>query len=235
MDKAVPLIRARGVTKLYSASRSVVTALLGISLNVSRGELVVITGVSGSGKTTLLNILGCLDRPSAGEVLIAERDTSLMSRDELAKLRGERIGYVFQQNHLISCMTAMENVLLPFLMAGCGPDLGRATTVLHAVGLAEHAHRKPGELSGGEQQRIAIARALVRDADIILADEPTGNLDRSTGMGILNLLTGLVGGQKERTVVIVTHQPELITLPQRRLHLVDGRLDGDGALIPEAR
>jgi ABC-type lipoprotein export system ATPase subunit len=219
-----PLIALQGVTKIYPGAGAGVTALIDISLSVQRGELVVITGASGSGKTTLLNVLGCLDRPSAGQLLIAGADIGSLSRDALARLRGERIGFVFQQSHLIRHMTALENVLLPFILAGCRSDRQRALAMLEAVGLAHRIHHRPAELSGGEQQRVAIARALVREPSIILADEPTGSLDRKTGIEIIDLLTNVVGVGPQRAVVIVTHQPELVTVARRCLHLVDGRL-----------
>jgi putative ABC transport system ATP-binding protein len=221
----VPLIEAKEITKIYPGSESGVVALAQVSLCILQGELIVITGVSGSGKTTLLNVLGCLDRPSAGKLLIEGVDTSLLTRNELARLRGERIGFVFQQGYLIRHMTALENILLPLTLAGYRSDKQRGLEILDSVGLASRAHHRPAELSGGEQQRVAIARALIREPDVILADEPTGNLDRQTGIEIVELFTRLVSSPQGRAVVIVTHQPELVAARHRHLRLIDGRLD----------
>lgn len=221
----VPLIEAQEITKIYPAPGSGVVAIAQLSFCILPGELVVITGASGAGKTTLLNVLGCLDRPNAGRLFIEGIDTGSLSRNELARLRGERIGFVFQQSHLIRQMTALENVLLPFTLAECRSDRKCGLAMLDAVGMAHRAHHRPAQLSGGEQQRVAIARALVRQPNIILADEPTGNLDRQSGAEIVKLLIGLTGDARGRAVVIVTHQPELVVMPHRRLRLVDGRLD----------
>jgi putative ABC transport system ATP-binding protein len=160
-----------------------------------------------------------------GKLLISGVDTATLSRDQLARLRGERIGFVFQHSHLIRHMSALENVLFPLILAGLPADRGKGIAMLELVGLAHRADHNPAELSGGEQQRVAIARALVRDPDIILADEPTGNLDRRSGADIITLLSDLAGGPQERAVVIVTHQPELVSAAQRRLQLVDGKLE----------
>ncbi|MGH9929721.1 MAG: ABC transporter ATP-binding protein [Pyrinomonadaceae bacterium] len=219
-----PLIEAKDICKIYDGTGSRVSVLNQVSLIVERGELVVVTGISGSGKSTLLNILGCLDRPSAGKLILDGLDTETLTRDQLAILRGERIGFVFQQSHLVRHMTALENVLFPFTLGECRIDKKRGLEVLDAVGLNERAHHRPSELSGGEQQRVAIARALVRQPDIVLADEPTGSLDRKTGTEIAELLTGLVEGKRQRSVIIVTHQPELIAGPRRQVVLADGRL-----------
>jgi ABC-type lipoprotein export system ATPase subunit len=224
-QSSIPLIDAQEITKIYSGPNAGVIALARLSFCVLRGQLVVITGVSGSGKTTLLNVIGCLDRPSAGRLFISGLDTSALSRDELARLRGERIGFVFQRSHLIKHMTALENVLFPFILAGLPADKEKGLAMLDAVGLSQRSDHKPAELSGGEQQRVAIARALVRDPNIILADEPTGNLDRRAGGDIITLLTDLMGDAQERAVVIVTHQPELVSGAQRTLQLVDGKLE----------
>jgi ABC-type lipoprotein export system ATPase subunit len=220
-----PLIDARAITKIYSGPGAGVVALSRLSFCVLRRELVVISGISGSGKTTLLNILGCLDRPSVGQLFIGGVDTGTLGRDGLAALRGERIGFVFQQSHLIRHLTTLENVLFPLVLAGLPADRDKGLALLEAVGLAQRSDHKPAELSGGEQQRAAIARALIRDPNIILADEPTGNLDRRSGADIIQLLTDLVGDSRARAVVIVTHQPELVSAAQRKLLLVDGRLE----------
>jgi putative ABC transport system ATP-binding protein len=225
VPEPTPIIEAREITKIYSGTGPGVVAVSTLSFCVAPGELVVITGASGSGKTTLLNVIGCLDRPSAGRVFVKGVDTSDLSRDQLARLRGEQIGFVFQHGHLIRHMTALENVLLPFTLAGLPADEKRGLTMLEAVGLSRRCSHKPPELSGGEEQRVALARALVRDPGIILADEPTGNLDRRAGSDIISLLTALTGSPDDRAVVIVTHQPELISRAHRRLDLVDGKLE----------
>lgn len=217
-------IRAENISKIYSQTGVNRLVLSDISLDIHAGELTVITGASGSGKTTLLNILGCLDTPSSGRLIIAEQDTNALTSNGLAQLRAKHIGFVFQQSHLLSRMTVLDNVVLPFILSGNRINEERAKSLLSELGLAQQMRQYPSQLSGGEQQRVAIARALVQQPDIILADEPTGNLDRKTGIEIIQLLAGFVNSLQKCTVVIVTHQPELIDQPQRRLELVDGRL-----------
>jgi putative ABC transport system ATP-binding protein len=224
-ETQVPLLDAQEITKVYRGPGAGVVALSKLSFCVLKGDLVVISGASGSGKTTLLNILGCLDRPTAGRLFIEGVDTSTMGSDELARLRGERIGFVFQNTHLIRHLTALENVLFPLVLAGLPADKERAMAMLEAVGLAHRSDHRPVELSGGEQQRAAIARALIRDPAIILADEPTGNLDRRAGNDIVTLLSDLVSSKQERSVILVTHQPEIVSAARRRLQLVDGKLE----------
>jgi putative ABC transport system ATP-binding protein len=224
-ESEAPLIDAREITKIYPGPGSGVIALARLSFRVLKGEIVVISGVSGSGKTTLLNVIGCLDRPSVGRLFFGGVDTATLGRDELARLRGERIGFVFQNSHLIRHMTALENVLFPLILAGLPADEAKGMAMLEAVGLVHRSDHKPTELSGGEQQRVAIARALIRDPDIILADEATGNLDRRVGADVITLLTDLVGGSRERAAVIVTHQPELVSTPHTKLQLIDGKLE----------
>jgi putative ABC transport system ATP-binding protein len=223
-----PLIDAQNICKIYDGAGPKVSVLNGVSLQVERNELLVVTGISGSGKSTLLNILGCLDRPSAGRLAIDGADTEDLTRDQLATLRGRRIGFVFQQSHLLKQMTALENVLLPFALGECRIDKTRGLEVLRAVGLSDRTEHRPAQLSGGEQQRVAIARALVRQPDIVLADEPTGSLDRQTGTEIAELLASLVEDEHQRSVIIVTHQPELIIRPKRQLVLADGKLEPAG-------
>ena len=223
-----PLIDAQNICKIYDGAGPKVSVLNGVSLQVERNELLVVTGISGCGKSTLLNILGCLDRPSAGRLAIDGVDTEGLSRDQLATLRGQRIGFVFQQSHLLKHMTALENVLLPFALGECRIDKTRGLEALRAVGLDDRTEHRPAELSGGEQQRVAIARALVRQPDIVLADEPTGSLDRQTGTEVADLLGSLVEDEHQRSVVIVTHQPELIVRPNRHLVLTDGKLEPAG-------
>lgn len=217
---SAPLIEAQQLSKIYAHDGNAVSVLERISLRVWPNELVVISGASGSGKTTLLNILGCLDRPSAGSLRVEGANTDSFTRDELARLRGERIGFVFQSSHLLRHLTALENILLPLTLNGDHSESRRGWELLEAVGLTHRANHKPAELSGGEQQRVAIARALIRDPAIILADEPTGNLDQKNGSETIELLTGMVG--RNRSVVIVTHQPELIVVPARHFEIADG-------------
>jgi ABC-type lipoprotein export system ATPase subunit len=216
------MIEAQQLSKIYSRGGNPVSVLERVSLKVWPNELVVISGASGSGKTTLLNILGCLDRPSAGRLLLEGTNTDSFTRDELARLRGERIGFVFQHSHLLRQLSALENILLPLTLNGQRREDRRALELLEVVGLTHRAHHKPSELSGGEQQRVAIARALIRDPGIILADEPTGNLDQKNGSQTFELLTGMVG--RNRSVVIVTHQPEMIVAPARHFEITDGVL-----------
>jgi len=219
---SAPMIEADRISKIYAHGSNSVSVLERVSFRVWSNELVVISGASGSGKTTLLNILGCLDRPSAGRLLLEGKSTHSLTRDELARLRGERIGFVFQSSHLLRHLTALENVLLPLTLNGQRIEERRGLELLEAVGLTHRAHHKPAELSGGEQQRVAIARALVREPGIILADEPTGNLDQKNGSETIELLTGMIG--RNRSVVIVTHQPEMILVPARHFEITDGVL-----------
>ena len=224
-ESQVPLIDAQEITRVYQGPGAGVVALSKLSFCVLKGELVVISGASGSGKTTLLNVVGCLDRPTAGRLFVEGVNTSTMKRDELARLRGERIGFVFQNTHLIRHLTALENVLFPLVLAGLPANKEKGLAMLESVGLAQRSDHRPAELSGGEQQRVAIARALIRDPAIILADEPTGNLDRRAGSDIITLLSDLVGSNQERAVIVVTHQPEIVSAARRRLQLVDGKLE----------
>jgi len=221
-DSSAPMIEADRVSKIYAHGSNSVSVLERVSFRVWPNELVVISGASGSGKTTLLNILGCLDRPSAGRLLVEGKNTDSLTRDDFARLRGERIGFVFQSSHLLRHLTALENVLLPLTLNGQRLEARRGLELLQAVGLSHRAHHKPAELSGGEQQRVAIARALIRDPGIILADEPTGNLDQKNGSETIELLTGMIG--RNRSVLIVTHQPEMILVPARHFEITDGVL-----------
>jgi putative ABC transport system ATP-binding protein len=201
-----------------------VPALQGLSLEVPRGAFVAITGPSGCGKSTLLSILGCLDRPDSGSYRLDAEDVGAGPERHRAELRNRRIGFVFQSFHLLPFLTAKDNVELPFLycQTGEGPPSGRAEQLLASVGLAGKENRYPGELSGGEQQRVAIARALELGADLILADEPTGNLDGDTARGVLDLFEELV--QQGKTVLLVTHDPAVAARAQRRVHLDKGRV-----------
>jgi putative ABC transport system ATP-binding protein len=222
------IIRLENVHKTYHMGDVVVHALRGVSLVVTRGELVAITGPSGSGKSTMMNIVGCLDHPSAGRYLLDGIDVSTRSRIELADIRNRRIGFVFQGFNLLARMSARENVELPMVFAGVAPaeQARRAREALAAVGLADKEHSQPHQLSGGQQQRVAIARALVNDPALILADEPTGNLDTRTSLEVMEIFQRL---NRERgiTIVIVTHEADIARHTRRVMTFRDGRLRHD--------
>jgi ABC-type lipoprotein export system ATPase subunit len=224
------MLELRNVTRTYSQGRREVRAVRGVSLRVAPGELVVLLGPSGSGKSTLLHLMGGLDRPTSGDVLFHGRSLATLGDDELTLLRRERIGHVFQAFNLLPTLTAAENVALPLLL-GRMPRveaLARAAEGLARVGLAERAEHFPEELSGGEQQRTAIARALAVRPELLLADEPTGNLDSESGAEVLALLHAL-SRDGDRAVVLVTHDRRAAAGGDRSIRLVDGRLDPDGA------
>ena len=219
------VLEAEGVTKVYETGENKVVALSNVSLRVGRGEFVSIMGPSGSGKTTLLNILGCLDKPTHGKVIIDGLDVTTMGEAELSKIRAEKIGFVFQTFNLIPTLTALENVELPMELVRRPRDerRKRALELLELVGLGSKADRRPNRLSAGEQQRVAIARALANGPAIILADEPTGNLDSKTGREIVQLLKKL-RREEGTTIVLVTHDKEIASLSDRMLLLRDGRV-----------
>ncbi len=221
------LIELTGVTKIYRTGSLSVVALGGITLTIDDGEYVAVMGPSGSGKSTLMHIIGCLDVPSAGSYHLAGEDVSAMSEDQLADVRNRRIGFVFQQFNLLATMPAWRNVELPLTYSGTGraERRERAITALGQVGLGDRAQHRPGELSGGEQQRVAIARALVTEPDLLLADEPTGNLDSGSTAEILNLLDVLHG--TGRTVVVITHEADVARRSKRIVRLLDGLVSGD--------
>ncbi|HHQ41655.1 MAG TPA: ABC transporter ATP-binding protein [Chromatiales bacterium] len=219
------MIRLEGIERVYRVGGQLVRALAGVDLEIAAGEYVSVMGPSGSGKSTLLHILGLLDRPTAGRYLLDGRDVTGLDEEEQARLRRETIGFVFQFFHLVPRLSALENVELPMQIAGLAPAerRPRAEAALAAVGLAERARHRPDQLSGGQRQRVAIARATVMRPRLILADEPTGNLDRASGREVVELLERL---HRERgmTLVVVTHDPELGGRARRRLHMRDGRI-----------
>jgi putative ABC transport system ATP-binding protein len=217
------LVHARNLGKTYARGTRTVQALAGVDLDIRAGESVAITGPSGSGKSTLMHILGCLDTPSTGHYLLAGEDVAALPDRELSRLRAERIGFVFQRFNLIPQLTILQNVALPFMYRTETTDpLGCARQALEKVGLGNRLEHRPAELSGGELQRAAIARSLVTDPLLILADEPTGNLDSHTAAGILDLFAGLHAAGA--TLAIVTHNPEVADICQRTLTLRDGML-----------
>jgi putative ABC transport system ATP-binding protein len=220
------IIRVVDVTKSFSLGKSAVSVLKGVDLSVEAGEYLSIMGPSGSGKSTLFNIIGGLDKPTTGRVFIDEIDISQLDAYELAWLRNRKIGYIFQTFNLIPVMTALENVTLPMIFAGLDQeravDKGRA--LLGQVGLGERFQHKPSELSGGQQQRVAIARALANDPAIILADEPTGNLDSNTGGEIIALLEKL-SSERRVTIISATHDFKMLSVSDRVVWIVDGRID----------
>jgi putative ABC transport system ATP-binding protein len=224
------LIETQGLTKVYGKGEIAVHALAGVDVRVSRGEFVAVMGPSGSGKSTLMNILGCLDRPSNGRYVLDGQDVSRLSRDQLASVRNAKIGFVFQSYNLLPRLSAAKNVLMPMMYNGHAhvsdaERYARAVEVLASVGLGDRIDHRPNELSGGQQQRVAIARALVNDPSIILADEPTGNLDTRSSIEIMDLLHALHDGGA--TIIMVTHELDIAAHAQRAIYLRDGAIVSD--------
>ena len=216
------MIRLQGISKVYSMGKRELTVLRGVTLNIEKGELVAIMGPSGSGKTTLLNLLGCLDVPTSGSYYLEDREVSRLGSRELAQIRGQKIGFIFQTFNLLSRLTALANVELGMTYAG-GVDRRRAIEALTKVGLAERVKHRPIELSGGEQQRVAIARALVKNPSLFLADEPTGQLDSRSGAEVISILTSL-NAEQGITLIMVTHDANIASHCQRIIHLKDGEV-----------
>ncbi len=235
---AMPLIEVRDLTKVYGEGEMAVHALEGVSLTVRSGEFVAIMGPSGSGKSTFMHLLGCLDRPTSGSYRLAGEEVSHLSRDELALVRNQRIGFVFQSFNLLARTSAIENVELPMLYAGAPRDerLRRAREILGSVGLGDRLTHRPSELSGGQQQRVAIGRALANGAPLLMADEPTGNLDSASSVEIMTLFRGL-NRDRGITVVVVTHDINIAAWCERVVTFKDGRLVDDRPVteaVPEA-
>jgi len=225
-----PLIQVQNLMKVYGDGDATVNALDGVHVSIERGEFVAIMGHSGSGKSTLMNILGCLDRPTSGEYFLDGRDVSKLNRNELAEVRNEKLGFIFQSFNLLPRLTALENVMLPMLYVSDenendAAQRQRAVQSLESVGLGHRLHHRPNQLSGGQQQRVAIARALINHPPLILADEPTGNLDSRSSVEIIDLLHKL--HQQGVTIAMVTHEPDIAQHAQRVICVRDGKVISD--------
>ncbi len=219
------MIELENITKVYRMGQVDVYALNGVTLSIKEGEMVAIVGASGSGKSTLMNIIGCLDKPTSGKYLLDGADVSRLNDNKLAELRNKKLGFVFQEYNLLSRTNAVSNVELPLIYSGIRQKRKRALAALERVGLAGRANHKPTELSGGEQQRVAIARALINNPPIILADEPTGNLDSASTADIVSIFCKL--NQDGITVVIITHEMDIAVRTQRIIRLLDGKIISD--------
>lgn len=235
MNPEVPLIELSGVTKTYGQGQAAFQALRGVDLRIDEGEFVAVMGPSGSGKSTVMNILGCLDTPSAGSYRFLGTHVERLDRDQRALLRRNYLGFVFQGFNLLGRTSAQENVELPLLYRGetAKQRHAHAREALELVGLTEWAHHTPAELSGGQQQRVAIARAIVTQPSVLLADEPTGNLDTQRSHEIMALIRQL-NQERGITVLMVTHEPDMAEFASRQVHFVDGRVDSDSAAMAEA-
>jgi putative ABC transport system ATP-binding protein len=222
------MIRLNDITKVYPMGKRELEVLRGVNLHIKQGEMVAIMGHSGSGKTTMLNLIGCLDIPTSGSYYLEDREVSRLNRGELAQVRAKKIGFIFQTYNLLPQLSALANVELGMRYAG-GIDYERAVAALARVGLSDRAKHKPSELSGGEQQRVAIARALVKNPPLILADEPTGNLDSHTGEEIISILT-TIHNEQNNTLVMITHEADIAHYCQRIIHLKDGQVEAEEKL-----
>lgn len=223
MHERKTVLLAKDLHKRFMMGNSEVRALAGVDISLTSGELVMLLGPSGSGKTTLLHVLSGLEAPDTGSVIVEGKDIYSLSDSQLSRLRSEKFGFVFQSFNLLAPLTALENVEIPLRVVGKPQAKKRALDMLARVGLAERAHHKPGQMSGGEQQRVSIARALVAEPSIVFADEPTGNLDSDTGAEIMGLLSALVA-DNNAACIMVTHNTELVELADRVLHLRNGRI-----------
>jgi len=217
------MLELENITKVYKAGQTEVPALRGIRCRIESGEMVSIIGPSGSGKSTLMNIIGCLDKPTSGRYLLDGTEVSELNDNQLAEIRNKKIGFVFQSFNLLSRTTALANVELPLIYSGASNRRQRALQVLESVGLAHRVTHRPSELAGGEQQRVAIARALVNNPSLILADEPTGNLDTQTSQEIMLIFKQL--NEQGMTIVLVTHEPDIAAYTQRTIKLRDGQIE----------